>query len=176
MRGLNVYTEISGISRHLAFKEYNHISVRTYPRALFPDSYYAQAGPSEGASRGVVKRDRRAVAVHGCNTHTQRAAAEAASSRRHGWRHRTLWRQRRNSVPNGQALPGSKAVDRNLSHRGPCGGKPQNTARGTLERRRTCGSTLRTPVSAEIAVPLRCGDASRPVGPSDPRRPARPRT
>ena len=130
MRGLNVYTEISGISRHLAFKEYNHISVRTYPRALFPDSYFAQAGPSEGASRGVVKRDRRAVAAHGCNTHTQRTAAEAASSRRHGWRHRTLWRQCRNSVPNGQALPGSKAVDRNLSHRGSCRGKPQTPRAG----------------------------------------------
>ena len=61
----------------------------------------------------------------------------------------------------------------------PTGGRAEqtsNTARGTLERRRTCGSTLRTPVSAEIAVPLRCGDASKPVGPSDPRRPARPRT
>ena len=29
-------------------------------------------------------------------------------SRRHSWRHRALWRQRRNSVPNGQALPGPK--------------------------------------------------------------------
>jgi hypothetical protein len=70
------------------------------------------------------------VAAHGCNTHTQRAAAEAASSRRHGWRHRTLWRQCRNSVPNGQALPGSKAVDRNLSHRGSCRGKPQTPCAG----------------------------------------------
>src|SRR5215213_3259805 len=54
----------------------------SYPRALFPDSYCAQAGPSEGASRGVVKRDRLAVAAHGCNTHTQRAAVQAARSRR----------------------------------------------------------------------------------------------
>ena len=30
--------------------------IKTYPRALFPDSYFAQAGPSEDASRGVVKR------------------------------------------------------------------------------------------------------------------------
>ena len=37
-------------------KEYNHIFVSAYPRALFPDSYCAQTGPSEGASRGVVKR------------------------------------------------------------------------------------------------------------------------
>ena len=49
-----------------------HSKIKTYPRALFPDSYCAQAGPSEGASRGVVKRDRLAVAAHGCNTHTQR--------------------------------------------------------------------------------------------------------
>ena len=49
-----------------------------YPRSLFPDSYCAQAGSSEGASRGVVKRDRLAVAAHGCNTHTQRAAVQAA--------------------------------------------------------------------------------------------------
>ncbi len=34
----------------------------------------------------------------------------------------------------------------------------------------------RTAASAEIAVPPRCGDMPRPVGPSDPRRPARPRT
>ena len=54
----------------------------SYPRALFPDSYCAQAGPSEGASRGVVKRDRLAVAAHGCNTHTQRTAVQAARSRR----------------------------------------------------------------------------------------------
>ena len=60
---------------------------KTYPRSLFSDSYCAQAGPTEGASRGVDKRDRRAVAAPGCNTHTQRAAAEAAWSRRHRWRH-----------------------------------------------------------------------------------------
>jgi hypothetical protein len=121
--------------------ELNHIVVSTYPRTPWPASYCAQAGPSEGASRGVVKRDRRAVAAHGCNTHTQSAAAGVAWSRRHRWRHRALWWQRRNSVPNGQALQQPKAVDRKLSHRGPCGGKPQNTARGTLERRRTCGFT-----------------------------------
>ena len=34
----------------------------------------------------------------------------------------------------------------------------------------------RTAASAEIAVPLRCRETSKPVGPSDPRRPARPRT
>ena len=59
-----------------------HGKIKTYPRALFPDSYCAQAGPSEGASRGVVKRDRLAVAAHGCNRHTQRAAVQAARSRR----------------------------------------------------------------------------------------------
>jgi len=42
--------------RGCPIKEYNHISVSAYPRALFPDSYCAQTGPSEGASRGVVKR------------------------------------------------------------------------------------------------------------------------
>jgi hypothetical protein len=161
--------------RYAAFIEIIRKQI-SYPRALFPDSYCAQAGPSEGASRGVVKRDRLAVAAHGCNTHTQRAAAEAAWSRRHGWRHRVLWWQCRNSVPNGQALQQPTAVDRNLSHRGPCGGKPQTPRAGRWREGGLAVSTLRTPVSAEIAVPLRCGDASRPVGPSDPRRPARPRT
>jgi hypothetical protein len=52
-----------------------------------------------------------------------------------------------------------------------------NTARGTSERRRTCGSTTtRTAASAEIAVLLRCREMPRPVGPFDSRRPARPRT
>jgi len=99
--------------------------VSAYPRALFPGSYCAQTGPSEGASRGVVKRGGE-VAAHGCNTRTQRAAAEAASSRRH----RALWRQRCDSVPNDQALPGSKAVVRNLSHRGSCRTKPQTPRPG----------------------------------------------
>ena len=31
---------------------------------------------------GVIKRDRLAVAAHGCNTHTQRAEVQAARSRR----------------------------------------------------------------------------------------------
>ena len=34
---------------------------------------------------------------------------------------------------------GPKRWLENSDHRGPCGGKPINTARGTLERRRTCG-------------------------------------
>ena len=71
-----------------------------------------------GRFMGVIKRDRRAVAAQGCNTHTQRAAAEAAWSRRHSWRHRTPWRQCRNSASSGQALPGSKAVGRNHSATG----------------------------------------------------------
>ena len=55
--------------------------------------------------------------------------------------------------------------------------KPINTARGTLERRRTCGlKDNRTAASAETAVPLRCRERLEPVGPLDPRRPARPRT
>ena len=119
-----------GAAACCALEEYNHIVVSTYPHPLQAHLGSSQAGPTEGASRGVVKRDRRAVAAPGCQTHTQRAAAEAAWSRRHRWRHRVLWWQRRNPVPNGQALQQPKAVDRNLSHRGPCGGKPQTPRAG----------------------------------------------
>ena len=41
------------------------------------------------------------------------------------WRHRALWRQCRNSVPNGQALSGLIAVDRKLSPPGMTQSKPQ---------------------------------------------------
>ena len=55
--------------------------------------------------------------------------------------------------------------------------KPINTARGTLERRRTCGTERQQDGGpAGFAVPLRCREMPRPVGPSDSRRPARPRT
>ena len=144
---------------------------------LKPPLRYAQAGPSEGASRGVVKRDRLAVAAHGCNTHTQRAAAEAAWSRRHGWRHRVLWWQRRNSVPNGQALQQPKAVGRKHSATGGHAEESlKHRARDAGEKADLRFYQYRTAISAEIAVLLRCREMPEPVGPPDPRRPARPRT
>jgi hypothetical protein len=39
---------------------------------------------------GVIKRGRLAVAAHGCNTHTQSAAVQAARSRRDGFASQSL--------------------------------------------------------------------------------------
>ena len=88
-----------------------------------------------------------------------------------GSRHRAscLVRGRAPPRPIAVGRPRQTATAEGVLKTPPTGGRAEqtsNTARGTLERRRTCGSTLRTPVSAEIAVPLRCGDASKPVGPS----------
>src|SRR6187455_847503 len=88
---------------------------------------------------------------------------------------RALWWQRRNPVPNGQALQQPKAVDRNLSHRGPCGGKPQTPRAGRWREGGLAVLPYRTAVSAEIAVLLRLRERPGPVGPLDPRRPAPPR-
>ena len=110
------------------------------------------------------------MAAHGCNTHTQRAAAQAAWSRRHGWRHRALWRRCRNSVPNGQAPPGSKAVVRNTQPPGVLRSKAsKHRARDAGEKADLRVFSDRTPVSAEIGVPLRCGDVSELRGSVGPR-------
>ncbi len=69
-------------SRKIKFAFCKYFPWRTYPRTPLA-AWQVQTGPSEGASRGVVKRDRRAVAAHGCNTHTQRAEVQAAVSRCH---------------------------------------------------------------------------------------------
>jgi hypothetical protein len=76
-------------------------------------------------------------------------AAQAARSRRHELASRARWR-RRLIRPNGKALPGLTAVGRPRStpeaegvlKTQPTGGRAEqasNTARGTSERRRTCG-------------------------------------
>src|SRR4029079_4910492 len=74
-----------------------------------------------------------------------------------------------------QALQQPKAVDRNLSHRGPCGGKPQTPRAGRWREGGLAVLPYRTAVSAEIAVLLRLRERPGPVGPLDPPRPAPPR-
>jgi hypothetical protein len=111
-------------------------------------------------------RDRRAVAAHGCPTHTQRAAAQAACSRRDSF------------APPGplKAAPqpaaaarcrGSTAVGSKVSPPGVARSKPQTPRAGRWRDDE--------PAELKSGMP-RCGDASRPVGSSEPRRPARPRT
>ena len=161
-----------------------HGKIKTYPRALFPDSYCAQAGPSEGASRGVVKRDRLAVAAHGCNTHTQRAAVQAARSRRDRFATPGLLTSAPQLLVRGQAPSRPIAVGRprqTATAEGdlktpPTGGRAEqasNTARGTLERRRTCGST-KTGRRPRPRSPFRFGAATH-RGPWVRRTPGVPR-
>ena len=56
----------------------------------FSPLHSRQAGPTEGASRGVDKRDRLAVAGHGCNTHTQRRRSKPRGPVTTGSWHRAL--------------------------------------------------------------------------------------
>src|SRR6185437_6803684 len=69
------------------------------------------------------------------------------------------------------------AVDRKPQTTGGAAEQTSNTARGTLERRRTCGSPpYRDTGPGRGRCLLRYREISEPVGPSDPRRPAPPRT
>ena len=136
------------------------------------------AGRSDrGRFAGVVKRDRRAVAEHGCNTHTQREAGPS----------RTVPAPRVGvtSLFGGDAVTprqaarcrrGSQRWLANSDHRGTCGANLKHCARDAGEKADLRFPSIRTAVSAEIAVLLRCGDMPKPVGPLDPRRPAPPRT
>ena len=84
-------------------------------------------------------------------------------------RHRVLWRQRRNSVPNGQALSRPKAVVRKLRPPGALRSKPQTPRAG---RRRFGGLAVRfdrwAVVFSGIAAPLRRREMPQPAGPTDP--------
>ena len=131
------------------------------------------------------------MAAHGCNTHTQRAAAQAAESRPDCSGHGDLAAGARKAPKRariGQAPKpwvGFPAESEALMSQGNLKGSPtggfaeqaSNTARGTLERKRTCGTQkYRTAARPGLAVPLRCREMPKPVGLLDPRRPARPRT
>jgi hypothetical protein len=123
----------------------------------------------------------------GCQTYTPLRRPKLHGPGATGSRHRASWWQRRNSVPTGKALSRPKAVGRPRST--PQGGRgPENSA-----HRGSCGASLKTPRAgrrrktdlrfqdkdggpAGFAVPLRCREMPKPVGPSDPRRSARPRT
>jgi len=76
--------------------------------------------------------------------------------------------------------PGDRSGPTAVGKKWSTGGRAEqasNTARGTLERKRTCGfCNIRTAASAEIAAPPRHREMLGPVGPFDPRRPAPPRT
>jgi len=84
-------------------------------------------------------------------------------------RHRVLWWQRRNSVPNGQALPRPKAVVRKLRPPGALRSKPQTPRAG---RRRFGGLAVRfdrwAAVFSGIAAPLQRREMPQPAGPTDP--------
>ena len=79
------------------------VAGRSNPRALHGRH---QAGPARGGRARVQ------------HAHPNARRLELHRSRRHSWRHRTPWRQCRNSAPGGQALSGSKAVGRNHSATG----------------------------------------------------------
>ena len=90
------------------------------------------------------------MAAHGCNTHTQRAEVQAARSRRDEFATPGPWWPRRNSAsaarrgrgPQRWVGPVRSATARGDLKTQPTGGRAEqtsNTARGTLERRRTCG-------------------------------------
>ena len=94
-----------------------------------------------GRFAGVVKRGRLAVAARGCNTHTQRAAAGAAWSRRHSWRHGLFGGSAVTPCRTARRCQGPKRWVETTQPPGAMRRKASNTARGTLERRRTCGTT-----------------------------------
>jgi hypothetical protein len=103
------------------------------------------------------------VAAPGCQTHPQRAAAQTLRSRRDSFASPGLLWQRRNSVPTARRCRGPKRSvgPENRASVGvlksePTGGRTEqasNTARGTSERRRTCG----------LAIGRRPGQARRPA-------------
>ena len=66
----------------------------TYPRSKIRPHNAAQAGPSEGASRGVVKRDRLAVAdgmtIRGAKRTPRHRRPKPQGPVATGWRHRAL--------------------------------------------------------------------------------------
>jgi hypothetical protein len=64
----------------------------------------------------------------------------------------------------------------NSAHRGSCGASLKRRARDVGEKTDLRFQHYRTAASVETAVLLRCREASKPVGRSDPWRPARPRT
>ena len=74
-------------------------------------------------------------------------------------RHRVLWRQRRNSVPNGQALSRPKAVVSKLRPPGALRSKPQTPRAGRRTVRRTCGSNKTDGRRSLAGSPLRFGVA-----------------
>ena len=88
--------------------------------------------------------DRLAVAAHGCQTHTQRAAAQAAWSRRADCASRGPWRRLPYRRSNGQAVV---VAQQRWVAKWSTGGHAEqasNAARGTPEKRRTCGTDIRT--------------------------------
>jgi hypothetical protein len=88
-----------------------------------------------GRFAGVVKRDRRAVAAHGCNTHTQRAEVQAARSRCHELGATSLFGDA--AVTPRQAARcrrGSQRWLENSDHRGTCGVNLKHRARDAGEK------------------------------------------
>ncbi len=144
-----------GGSPRVTTQEFNHISVRTYPRPserLYRCSRLDPRGTRPVASVVWIGGGGREL---GCQDAHPGAAAQAAWSRRDASRQGSLRRQRRNPVPTGRRCRGSGAVDRPLRWQAPngvlkgqsTGGQAEqasNTARGTLEKRRTCGFVFRT--------------------------------
>ena len=102
---------------------------------------------SSSPSRSIEGRDRLrqswgsgAVAAQGCRTHTQSAAAQAARSR--PGMLRVTGSLEAIAVPRFRPAGGRSgptAVDRNSVSTGGRAEQASNTARGTLEKRRTCG-------------------------------------
>ena len=129
--------------RWLKSATHNHISVMTYPR---PPSAALSCRPSRstrGATGCVSRCGSGAVAAHGCRTHTQRAAAQAARSRPANCGSRGPWRRLPQLRSDGQAV--AAALQR-LVEKWSTGGRAEqasNTARGTPEKRRTCGLHIR---------------------------------
>ena len=150
---------------------------RTYPRSLRWPYVGGRPVQPEGASwassSGAGSRWPRTGATRTPNARR----LELHRSRRHSWRHRTPWRQCRNSAPSGQALSGSKAVGRKHSA---TGGHAEESFK---HRARDAGEKADLRISNHLSGgpgrdcrSLRCGDMPKPGSPLDPRRPARPRT
>jgi hypothetical protein len=124
------------------------------------------------------------VVATGCNTHARVATAEAVRSRRAsrappgvlgGMSYRRCQPPRHVEAPEAvERLP--RREDGGLKGQSTGGRAEQasNTARGTSEKRRTCGSRQPDGASSKSIVPPRLRERLRPVGPSGPRRPAPP--